>query len=328
MRLRALLRRPRVVFFLFYTLLFALAIQAAGFVLPVVIALIFAVVMKPLFDYLRERFRFRSSFAATALTLLIFGALFAALGFLLFLVVRQAISLIGEYHWLITDYLHSPELFDSVREQLLSGNLLQLASAVAAALFRAVPLAITFVVVTFALTVFLLHHLNDIRDRLLNRAGEEYAPLLGRVFRIAYTMVRRFIRSYLILYLITFAQAAVAFYVTGVEYPLAFAFITAVADVLPVLGPGMVYVPFGVIMILQKNYIYGFGLLVYFLVTVIVRQIIEPRIVSESVKLHPLIVLSSIYFSVVSMNLWVLFYVLSLFMVYRVLDLAGAFEKG
>ena len=326
MRVRIWRGQPRLVFFLCYTLIFILAVRAAAFVLPFLIALLFAVVMKPLYDFLCARFRFRSTFAATVLTLLIFGALFAVVGFLLFLILRQALSLFDEYRGLISGYIRSTELFDLLRDNLLSGDLLQTASAVAAALFQAVPLAITFVVVTFAMTVFFLHHMRQLRDRLLRRAGE-YHALLNSVFRIAYGMVRRFIRSYLILYAITFTQAVFIFYLTGVEYPLAFAFITAVADILPVLGPGTVYVPFGVIFILDGNYLSGIFLLLYFLLTVILRQIIEPRIVSSSVKVHPLVILSAIYCSVVSMNIWVLFYVISIFMAFRVLNTAGVFEK-
>ena len=141
-------------------------------------------------------------------------------------------------------------------------------------------------------------------------------------------MIRSFIRSYSILYLITFAQAALIFFLTGVEYPLAFAFVTAVADILPILGPGVVYVPIGIVMILQKNYTAGFILFGYFILTAILRQVMEPHIVSRSIKLHPLIALCAIYFSVVTMNLWVLFYVLSLSMLYRVLNISGAFEKS
>jgi predicted PurR-regulated permease PerM len=92
-----------------------------------------------------------------------------------------------------------------------------------------------------------------------------------------------------------------------------------------VLGPGTVYVPLAVIFILQKNYIGGVVLLLYFLLTVILRQILEPRVVSSGVKVHPLVVLAAIYFSIVSMNIWVLFYVISLFMVFRVLNAAGVF---
>ena len=327
MKIRFLSDKPRLVFFLCYTLLFIVAVRFAEYVLPFVIALVIAVVMKPLYDFLRSRFRFRSTFAATALTLLIFLMVFAVVGFLLFLILRQALSLMQEYRYLISDYIRSPALFETLRDNLLSGNLLTMVSSVVSTVFRAVPMTVTFAVVTFAMSVFLLHRLGTIRDRLLRRAGE-YRDLLGRVFHIAYNMVRRFIHSYLILYAITFVEAVIIFYVTGIEYPLAFAFVTAVADILPILGPGTVYVPLAVVMILQKNYIGGVGLIAYFLFTVILRQIIEPKIVSKSVKVHPLAVLAAIYFSIVSMNIWVLFYVISVFMAFRVLNTAGVFEKS
>lgn len=317
--------KPRLVFFLCYTLLFVLAVQAAAFVLPFVLSLFTAVLMKPLYDYLRIKFSFRSSFAATALTLLVFGVVFAVIGIILFLAISQALSLLEDYRGVIADLFRSPALFDTLKETVISGNLLNTVTSVASALFQAVPLGITFVIVTFALTVFFLHHLGDLRDNLLHRAGE-YSNVLGNVMHIAGDTLRRLIRSYLILYAITFAEAVFIFYVTGVEYPIAFAFVTAVADVLPILGPGTVYVPFAIVFILQKNYISGVILLVYFLLTVVLRQILEPRIVSDQVKVHPLVVLSAIYFSIVSMNIWVLFYVVSIFIAYRILDTAHVFD--
>ena len=326
MKIRFLSDKPRTAFFIVYSLLYVLAVQAAGYVLPFILSMIFAVALKPLYDYLLRRFRFRSSFAATSLTLLIFASLLGMIAFLMFLVVRQAIGLLGKYGNVISDYLRSPELFDQLREGLLSGDLWSAASFAASALFQAIPLVITFVMITFALTVFFLHHLTDIRSRLVKRAGE-YGCVLQRVFSVGYAMIRSFLRSYSILYLITFAEAALIFFVTGAEYPLAFAFVTAVADIIPVLGPGVVYIPIGIVMILQKNYIGGWIIIGWFLLTAVLRQVMEPRLVSRSIKIHPLIALSAIYFSVVTMNLWVLFYVVSLFMLYRVLNTAGVFEK-
>ncbi|WP_316637869.1 AI-2E family transporter [uncultured Ruminococcus sp.] len=325
MKTRFFSGKPRLVFFLCYTLLFVLAVQAAAFVLPFVLSLFTAVLMKPLYDYLRIKFSFRSSFAATALTLLVFGVVFAVIGIILFLAISQALSLLEDYRGVITDLFRSPALFDTLKETVISGNLLNTVTSVASVLFHAVPLGITFVIVTFALTVFFLHHLGDLRDNLLHRAGE-YSNVLGNVMHIAGDTLRRLIRSYLILYAITFAEAVFIFYVTGVEYPIAFAFVTAVADVLPILGPGTVYVPFAIVFILQKNYISGVILLVFFLLTVVLRQILEPRIVSDQVKVHPLVVLSAIYFSIVSMNIWVLFYVVSIFIAYRILDTAHVFD--
>ena len=314
MKTRFFSGKPRLVFFLCYTLLFVLAVQAAAFVLPFVLSLLLAVLMKPLYDYLRAKFSFRSSFAATALTLLVFGVVFAVIGIILYLAVTQALTLLEDYRAILAELFRSPQLFDTVKESIFSGNLLHTVTSVAATLFQAVPLGITFVIVTFALTVFFLHHLGKLRDDLLDRAGE-YREVLGNVMYTTGDILRRLIRSYLILYAITFAEAVFIFYLTGVDYPIAFAFVTAVADVLPILGPGVVYVPFAASFILQKNYIGG-----------VILQILEPRIVSDQVKVHPLVVLSAIYFSIVSMNIWVLFYVVSIFIAYRILNAAHVFD--
>jgi predicted PurR-regulated permease PerM len=317
-----------IVYFAVYSVLFLIAARAAAYVLPPVIAVVIAVVMKPLYDMLRRRFRFQSVFTATALTLMIFGAMLAVAVFLLYLIAVQALSLVENYGYLWEDFIASPDLFDQMKDILLSGDLPGIVGGVAQALFRIVPLCVTFVVVTFALTVFFLHHLGDIRRFVLARLEGERRETADRISATAYLLVRRFIRSYLILYLVTFAESVFIFYLTGTAYPLAFAFIAAVADVLPVVGPGTVYLPIAVIFILEKNYLAGITLLVFFLITVIVRQILEPRIVSDSVKVHPLIVLFAIYCSVAAMDILVLFYVLLLALGYKVLRMSGVLDGG
>ena len=315
--------KPMITAFVIYTAIFVLLARLAVYVLPFAMAMIVAVVMKPLYDYLRRRFGFRSAFCATALTLLIFGALLAAAGFLLYLVARQGVSLFERYGYLIRDYFASQELFNDLKGAIFSGDLLGAVSDAAASLLRIVPLAVTFVIITFVLTIFFLHHLADIRDAALKRVREPYRERAAKVFSTAYLLSRRFIRSYLVLYLITFVEAVFIFYLTGVEYPLAFAFITAVADILPVLGPGTVYLPFAVLFIIRGNYLSGATLAVYFLITVVLRQIIEPKLVSDTVKVHPLAVMAAIYFSIAAMNIWVLFYVVIMLLLFKVLRQAG-----
>lgn len=323
MKAKLLRYKPLLLFWAIYTAIFLIAVRLAVFLMPIAVALTIAVVMKPLYDLLRRRFFFQSAFTATVITLLVFGVMAAIAGFLLYLIARQAVSLFETYGYLIEDYFSSPELFDHIREAVLTGNLIGTVSDVAASLFRVVPLMITFVIFAFVLTVYFLNHMHRLKRRLLRRIGEKHRGTVGRVLSTAYLLVRRFIRSYLILYLITFVEAVFIFWLTGVEYPLAFAFITAVADVLPVLGPGVVYVPFGIIFILQQNYLGGVTLLVFFLLTSILRQIIEPKIVSDTVKVHPLAVMAAIYFSVAAMNIWILFYVVLLFLTAKVLTLSG-----
>lgn len=328
MAARILRHKRELIFLAVYTLAFMLISRFALYVMPFLIAPVIAVVMKPLYDYFRLKFNFRSTFAATVVTLLIFGTVFAVIGFLLFLILRQAVSLFESYSYLLDDFLSSPELYDNIRGALMSGDLLGTLSDAAAIVFQVIPLIIIFVVITFALTVYLLHHLGDIKDAILSRAGEDRRKKLEKVFSVGYMLTRKFIRSYLILYLITFVEAAIIFYLTGVEFPLPFAFLTAVADILPILGPGTVFVPIAVVFILQQNYFGGAAILVFFLLTAILRQIMEPKIVSDSIKIHPIAVMTGVYLSIAAMNLWLLFYVLLLCLLHKALTLSGVFGSS
>ncbi len=327
MKERLLRRQPELIFLAVYTLIFLILSRLALYVMPFLIALVIAVVMKPLYDYFCRRFNFKSTFAATVITLFIFGVIFSTAGFLLFLILRQAIGLFEKYGYLLNDFFRSPDFVERLREALMSGNLMGTVSDIASALIRAIPFVIIFVIITFALTVWLLHHMSDIKAMLLSRIGEGRRERVETVISVGYQMLRKFIRSYLILYTITFAEAVFIFYLTGVEYPLLFALITAVADILPILGPGVVLIPIGVVFILQGNYLSGITILIFFILTGILRQVMEPKIVSDSVKIHPLAVMTGIYLSIAAMNLWILFYVLLLFLLRRVMKLSGVLAE-
>lgn len=327
MRERVLRHKPLLIFLVIYTLIFLILQQVMLYVIPFLISFIIAVVMKPLYEHLRRKFRFESAFAATVLTFLIFGAVFAVIGFLLYLIGVQAVSLYRSYGYLIEKYISSAGVMSGLRDALMSGSIFPIMSGVASAVFRTIPLMITFVIVSFAMTVFFLHHFGEIKAFVISKAGDKRREKTARVISTGYRLARRFIRSYLILYLITFVEAVFIFYLTGVPYPLPFAFVTAIADILPVLGPGTVYIPFAVSFFLQGNYPAAITLLIFFLITVILRQIIEPRIVSDSVKVNPMIILSAIYFSIVAMNIWILFYFIFLFMIHKVLVMSDVLPR-
>lgn len=130
--------------------------------------------------------------------------------------------------------------------------------------------------------------------------------------------------SYLFLYFLTFCETCVIMAVLGVPYPLITGLIAAVADVLPVLGPGMVLAPVAIYQLLVGEYARALGILIGWLVIVCIRQVVEPRLVSSTVKIHPLASLAAIYFSLVARNLWVLFYVLGLCSLYAAFRETGA----
>lgn len=80
----------------------------------------------------------------------------------------------------------------------------------------------------------------------------------------------------------------VGFTVLNVNYTLLIALGIAVLDFLPVFGTGTVLIPWAVIKILSSDYKMAVGLLIIWCVGQLARQIIQPKIVGDSVGVPPI----------------------------------------
>ena len=101
--------------------------------------------------------------------------------------------------------------------------------------------------------------------------------------------------SYLLLMLLTFAMMLAGLLILGVRYALVIALVIAAVDILPVLGIGIILLPWGFLEIILGNAGLGIGLLVLFALATVVRQIAEPKIVGKGLGIHPLLSLFLIY---------------------------------
>lgn len=68
-----------------------------------------------------------------------------------------------------------------------------------------------------------------------------------------------------------------------VPYALLVALGIAFMDLLPVFGTGTIMIPWAIVEILSKNYSMAVGLLIIWCVTQLVRQVIQPKIVGDSI---------------------------------------------
>ena len=68
-------------------------------------------------------------------------------------------------------------------------------------------------------------------------------------------------------------------------------FLTAILDFLPIFGTGTVLFPWAVVKLFAGEYAYATGLILLYILTQVVRQIIQPKIVGESMGLPPLMTL-------------------------------------
>ena len=108
-------------------------------------------------------------------------------------------------------------------------------------------------------------------------------------------VVSKYIKSYLLLILITFAQLFAGFLIVGLDNSFVLALVVSFVDILPVLGVGTVLVPWAIILMIGGQTRLAIGLLIIFIVVYVLRQYLEPRIVSAQMEVHPLITLIAMY---------------------------------
>ena len=81
----------------------------------------------------------------------------------------------------------------------------------------------------------------------------------------------------------------------NVGYPLLMALLIAFSDALPILGSGTVMIPWAVICGFQGNTNLAVSLIVLYIVITIARQLLEPKVVSGQIGIHPIFTLIAMY---------------------------------
>ncbi len=105
----------------------------------------------------------------------------------------------------------------------------------------------------------------------------------------------KYCRAYLQLLALTFSLLFVGLLILRVEYAFLPALLIALLDLLPVIGVGTVMVPWSILLLIQRDFYLGFGILILYLIIELVRQIAEPRILGRSLGLHPMATLFATY---------------------------------
>lgn len=114
----------------------------------------------------------------------------------------------------------------------------------------------------------------------------------------------KFLKAYFILMSITFVEVLVGLLILRVPYAPVIALVTAIVDILPVLGTGTILIPWAAYQLFAGNLWLGIGLLVLYVVITVVRQTLEPRVVGKQIGLYPLLTLICMFIGVRLFGFW------------------------
>ena len=156
---------------------------------------------------------------------------------------------------------------------------------------QSLPMMLVSLIIWIVASVFCTIDYDQIVSFFMRQLPAKGAHLVDVTRNLFKDTLFKVLRAYLLLMCITFAELSVGLLILRVENAVLLAALIAVIDILPVLGVGTVLIPWALISLIMGNYGMFIGLGITYIVITVVRNVLEPRIVSRQIGLNPLVTL-------------------------------------
>lgn len=329
------------IFLVIYTAVFILLYRTSSFTFPFILAFAIAFLIQPVTRFFRHRMKFKNNTPALLASVLVYVVIFALLTLLFYSIISEAKQLlvnlssanleiittpvknilneIGEYFQKIDPTFiekNSSQFTDLLKNGL---NIVGTSLSTFLSIALSIPVWITIIFIVILSTYFFSRDMKSIKEKFISMFSENGREKFESVWFHGIKMLSQYAKAYFFIYFLTFLQTLIGFTILGVKYTVILSIICAIADVLPVLGIGIIYLPLALIYLLSGNFFAGVGILILFVLISVVRQFVEPKIVSTSLGIHPVITLLAIFIGLKAFGFAGMIFLTFLVVFYKVL---------
>lgn len=311
----------RIILLLFSILLLFFAVKLSIFYMPFLIAFIIASLIEPIIRFVKKYTKFQRKTSA-----IIVLATFSII--IIGMIVWGTTVLISESSELLrslniyTDKIYN--LFQSFMgninfekfnippevTQLLQNSTEDLLSVVSnwikeflnsiIQLITSLPTIGIYIVITLLATYFICADRLYILDQIEHHFPKKWVKKLTMHLKQLLSSLGNYLKAEAILVIIAFFQVLIGLFILqkmgmNVEYPLLAAIGIGFVDALPILGSGTVLIPWAIISAINGDIKLAIGLLIIFAILSVVRQFLEPKVVSKKIGIHPIFTLIAMY---------------------------------
>lgn len=283
---------------------------------PFLLAAIFSIFMEPLVVFLGHQGRLSRAITVPLAMLIFFGSIGLVLTLLVFRLIKElndlsmtlpakfamlqhfidewvhkGVVIYGTLPKTVTENLHDTLYSITVTLQHWSRELINIALHV----ITGIPGAILIVIVSLVATYFFSKDRDKIADLWIKVVPAPWGERTIEVSRQVAGAFQAYVRAQFILVSISTVISIVGLRLIGSEYAITLGLIIGFFDMVPVLGPGTVYVPWAIWAFVNSDIVLGLQLLVLYLLVMVVRAVMEAKVVAANLGLHPLAVLMAMY---------------------------------
>jgi sporulation integral membrane protein YtvI len=164
-----------------------------------------------------------------------------------------------------------------------------------------IPSLLISIVVTIVLACFMTADYDLITRFIYCQFPKGKRKDLTRAKQLLKMNLGKMAKAYALIMLVTFTEVFAGLTILKMiglfnsSYIAVIAIVTAIVDVIPVLGTGTIVLPWAAYSFIVGNYGMGIGLLVLYVTVTVIRQIVEPKLVAGQLGLPPFVTLIAMY---------------------------------
>lgn len=295
--------------------------KLAMFYVPFIIALLIASLVEPLIKFMTKRLKFNRKIAAIISLLLVIGILSLLITLGVTKLVEECKNLIAnsndsyrELYNYCVGYINDiqngnsplPDEMAELAKKAIQG-IIDGANRIATGLgdriikgVSSLPTMITYIIITILATIFTCFDRQYVLDKISSQVPKKWIDKIKEVYTEMCSVSWNYIKAEAKLSFICFMWVLIGLIIfdmcgLGVRYTVLMAVTIGFIDLLPIFGAGSVMIPWAIYLGITGNVPLAIAVICLWGVWAVLRQIIEPHMVSKQIGMHPLITLLAMY---------------------------------
>ena len=293
--------------------------KTLGFLWPFVIGWIIALIAWPVTQYLQKKLHINKQY----LSIFILIILIASIGLFLYAMLaalgKEAITFMADvpsmYHQFLDGTKHIPEFLASLRliPDAVQLNMDQIMTSVKEVILAAanqigsagvdhmgtIASNVTNFFIGIIVSILSAYFFIVYKERMHRGYRKLFSKEIQERVDDVFDHIKNAIGGYVIAQFkimgIIFVILSIGLFIGGNPYALFVALLIAIVDIIPFLGTGFVLIPWAVFDFVAGNYSLMILRLILYVVCLLSRQLLQPKIIGDSVGLNPFVTLLLIY---------------------------------
>ena len=283
------------------------------FFMPFVIAFVISSIANPIVRFMEKKIKIARKYSSVFMIVLVLGAVVGVLYLLIAFLIKQTINLYEDRFALYNEVaslfenfasrmggvlVKLPEGLQDALEQLqdsisswarnfITNIELPSFSAVGSYVGRVVEV-IFFAIITILAAYFLTAERDNMGERLTKVMPESVKRYYNMIISSFKKAVGGYFKAQFKIMMILVVIMFAGFEILDISYSFLLAFGIAFLDFLPVFGTGAVFWPWIIVDIVVADYKQAIFLGIMYLVCQLIKQILQPKMVGDSVGINPL----------------------------------------